>query len=136
MLRAGETITKEGTMKKLLTLAVFGTALGATVAQAQGSPQWEWTHPSNQHPFCRLFVQQVVQDNPDQRLRFTIRNDSNTRVRYTIAISAQGTAGRQTGTVSVDNANVNEVSVADSAQAFRGRVQRISVTLRSCERRS
>lgn len=136
MLSTGGMISKEGPMKKLLTLAALGAVLGATAAQAQSGPQWEWTHPSNQHAFCRLFVQQVVQDNPDQRLRFTIRNDSNMRVRYTIAISAQGSAGRQSGTVSVDNANVNEVSVADSAQAFRGRVQRVSLTLRNCERRS
>jgi hypothetical protein len=122
-------------MRKLLAAAVISAIAAPLAAQAQTGPRWEWTHPSNQHPFCRLFVQQIVQDNPDQPLRFTIRNDSGRRVQYTISITAVPPANApQRGTVRVDNANINEVSVATST-AFRGRIETVRLTLSSCSER-
>jgi hypothetical protein len=122
-------------MKLALPLALVAALLAPPAAQAQFSVAWEWTHPSNQHPFCRIAVQQMEQEKMDGLLRLSLRNDSARRVRYSIALVARGSAGRQSGIVTVENANLNEISSAVSETAFRGRVQHVQLTLTRCETR-
>ncbi len=117
-------------------MVVAGAMALPGTAQAQAGPAWEWTHPANAHPFCRLSVQQVAQEGPDQPLRFAIRNDTGSRVGYTIAVATHGTAGRQNALLSVDNAHVNEISMAATAPPPRGQVSRIQLTLQRCVRRA
>ncbi len=126
-------------MKAKMMLAAVLLAAPALMqpAAAQRAPtQWNMDNIPQSLAWCRLSVQAVVQDNPNQPLRFTILNESGHRVRYTIDIFAPGNNGTQNGIVHVDNANARERSVATSTP-FNGNLagRTIRLSLASCERR-
>ena len=126
-------------MKAKMMIAAALLAAPAMIQSAAAQPM-HWTMDDVPHDlrFCRLALQGIMQDNAHQPLRFTIRNDSRQRLRYSIRISAPRTGGgRQSGTVSVDNANAGETSVATStpfAGNLAGRAVRLTLTSCSVQR--
>lgn len=120
-------------MKAKMMIAAALLAAPAMFQPAAAQPM-RWTMDDVPHElrFCRLAVQGIVQDNAEQPLRFTIRNESGQRLRYSIRINAPRIGGgRQSGTVSVDNANPGETSVATStpfAGNLAGRTVRLTLT--------
>lgn len=123
--------------KMMLAAAMLAAPALMQPAAAQPAPTiWIMANVPNNLAWCRLSVQAVVQDNPNQPLRFTILNENERRVRYTIDIFAPGNSGTQNGSVRVENANARERIVATSTP-FAGNLagRTIRLALASCERR-
>jgi hypothetical protein len=129
------TITKFGAAS-----AVGATMLAAGAAQAGmsvPSSDREWNNPWH-GSFCRLTLESLTQDNPGQRLRVGVRNNTNTRLQFGLAIRVRKPDGRTFDlAANYDNANPNELRQADTTGALLTALtpSRVQVRVTYCQER-
>lgn len=128
-------------ISKIAAAAIVGgvmLAAGAANAGMSVPPHERDWHNQWHDSFCKLTLESITQDNPGQRLRIGVRNNTNTRLQFGLEITVVKPDGRRFVLgANYDNVNAHDQRQADTTSALMTSLtpSRVGVRVTYCQER-